>query len=57
MRVLIVDDHAVLRDGLKNILDQPRGTAVCGEASSAQEAIDSRTATGMGSCCPRHLAW
>lgn len=40
MRVLIVDDHAVLRDGLKNILDQPRGTVVCCEASSAQEAIE-----------------
>ena len=39
MRVLIVDDHAVLRDGLKNILDEPRGTAVCHEASTAQEAF------------------
>ena len=38
MRVLIVDDHAVLRDGLKNILDEPRGTAVCHEASTAQDA-------------------
>jgi len=41
MRVLIVDDHAVLRDGLKNILDEPRGTAVCYEASTAQEAVQS----------------
>ncbi|HXD18532.1 MAG TPA: response regulator transcription factor [Vicinamibacterales bacterium] len=41
MRVLIVDDHAVLRDGLKNILDEPRGTAVCHEASTAQEAVQS----------------
>lgn len=40
MRVLIVDDHAVLRDGLKNILDQPRGTAAFCEASSAREAIE-----------------
>jgi DNA-binding NarL/FixJ family response regulator len=40
MRVLIVDDHAVLRDGLKNILDEPRGTAVCHEASTAQEAVE-----------------
>ena len=41
MRVLIVDDHAVLRDGLKNIVDEPRGTAVCHEASTAQEAVQS----------------
>lgn len=40
MHVLIVDDHAVLRDGLKNILDQPRGAALCREASSAPEAIE-----------------
>jgi two-component system, NarL family, invasion response regulator UvrY len=40
MRVLIVDDHAVLRDGLKNMIDEPRGTAVCREASTAQEAVD-----------------
>jgi two-component system invasion response regulator UvrY len=40
MRVLIVDDHAVLRDGLKNILDEPRGTAICHEASTAQEAVE-----------------
>jgi DNA-binding NarL/FixJ family response regulator len=39
MRVLIVDDHAVLRDGLKNVLDEPRGTAVCHEASTAREAV------------------
>jgi two-component system, NarL family, invasion response regulator UvrY len=40
MRVLIVDDHAVLRDGLKHMIDEPRGTAVCREASTAQEAVD-----------------
>ena len=40
MRVLIVDDHAVLRDGLKHIIDEPGGTAVFGEASTAQEAME-----------------
>ena len=40
MRVLIVDDHAVLRDGLKHIIDQPSGSAVFGEASTAQEAME-----------------
>jgi DNA-binding NarL/FixJ family response regulator len=40
MRVLIVDDHAVLRDGVKAIVDEPHGKAVCGEASTAKEALE-----------------
>ena len=38
-RILIVDDHEVVRDGLKKLLnDQPTKAAV-GEASSASEAL------------------
>jgi DNA-binding NarL/FixJ family response regulator len=40
MRVLIVDDHAVLRDGVKAIVAEPHGKAVCGEASTAKEALE-----------------
>jgi DNA-binding NarL/FixJ family response regulator len=40
MRILIVDDHAVVRDGLKTIFDETPGTAVFGEASTAQEALN-----------------
>jgi two-component system, NarL family, invasion response regulator UvrY len=40
MRVLIVDDHAVVRGGVRNIVDEPRGTAVCGEAGTRAEALE-----------------
>lgn len=39
MRILIVDDHAVVRDGLKTIFDETPGAAAFGEASTAQEAL------------------
>ena len=39
LRVLIVDDHAVVRDGVKRIFDERPGEAVFGEASTAREAL------------------
>lgn len=39
-RILIVDDHEVVRDGVKRILDKPRGAASFGEASTAPEALE-----------------
>src|SRR3990172_10183266 len=41
LRVLIVDDHAVVRSGLRAVLEGEEGIAVCGEASSAGEAVSS----------------
>lgn len=38
-RVLIVDDHEVVRDGVKRILDEQPGAVTFGEASTAQEAL------------------
>jgi two-component system, NarL family, response regulator NreC len=38
-RVLLVDDHAMLRSGLKLLLQRQAGTAVIGEASDGLEAI------------------
>ena len=38
-KILIVDDHAVVRDGLKRMFDEPPGTVTFGEASTAHEAI------------------
>ena len=38
-KVLIVDDHEVLRDGVKRVLDKQPGTATFGEASTVQEAL------------------
>ncbi|MDE3084892.1 MAG: response regulator transcription factor, partial [Verrucomicrobiota bacterium] len=40
MRILIADDHAVVRQGLKQILAVEFRKAEFGEASNAQEAID-----------------
>lgn len=38
-RVLIVDDHPVVRFGLRQALEDEGDFEVCGEASSAQEAL------------------
>src|SRR3989441_9290605 len=40
MRILIADDHAVVRRGLKQILADEFKRAVFGEARNAQEALD-----------------
>ncbi len=39
IRVLIVDDHAMLRAGFRAILDAQDGIAVVGEAASGAEAV------------------
>ena len=40
MKILLADDHAVVRSGLKQILVEEFPKAEFGEAASAQEAID-----------------
>lgn len=39
-RILIVDDHAVVRDGIKRIFDEQPVAAVFGEAVTPQEALN-----------------
>lgn len=39
MRVLIADDHTILREGLKQILADQDGIAVAGEAENGTEAL------------------
>lgn len=39
IRVLIVDDHAILRDGIRSLLDRQEGIAIVGEASNGKEAL------------------
>lgn len=39
-RLLLVDDHAVVRSGLRMLLENERDIEIIGEASSAHEAID-----------------
>lgn len=39
MRILLADDHAVLRSGLRYLLAAQQGMVVVGEAESGQEAV------------------
>ena len=39
-KVLIVDDHPIVRQGISQLIDQEPDFATCGQAGSAQEALD-----------------
>lgn len=39
IRVILVDDHPVVRAGLRSVIDAPDHIAVIGEASSGEEAL------------------
>lgn len=39
VRVLVVDDHTILRSGLVEIINESAGLRVCGEAASSAEAL------------------
>jgi len=38
-RVFLVDDHPVVRQGIRSVVDEEPDMAVCGEAESASEAL------------------
>jgi DNA-binding NarL/FixJ family response regulator len=40
IKVMIVDDHSLVREGLKAVFDQGKDIDVVGEAGSGEEAID-----------------
>jgi DNA-binding NarL/FixJ family response regulator len=40
LRILIADDHAFLRRGLRTVLDASPDCEVCGEAANGQEAVE-----------------
>src|SRR5512144_3386929 len=40
IRLLLVDDHAVVRSGLKMLLENERDVQIIGESASASEAIE-----------------
>ena len=61
LRVVIVDDHALFRDGLATILGAQPGIEVAGQGGSAQEAVTlarelNRTLSCWISTC-RGAAW
>jgi DNA-binding NarL/FixJ family response regulator len=39
LKILIVDDHPVVRKGLRALLEAQRGWRVCGEAANGREAV------------------
>ena len=40
MRILLADDHSVVRRGLRTLLETQAGWEICGEASNGREAIE-----------------
>jgi len=40
LRIMIVDDHGVIRRGVRNLIENHSGWMVCAEASDGQEALE-----------------
>jgi DNA-binding NarL/FixJ family response regulator len=40
LRILIVDDHAVVRRGVRSLLESQEGWEVCGEATTGRDAVE-----------------
>jgi two-component system, NarL family, response regulator LiaR len=40
IRILLADDHAVLREGMRNLLEREKDFDVIGEASNGEEAVE-----------------
>ena len=40
INILIVDDHLIVREGIKRIIDDSAGMNVVAEASSGMEALE-----------------
>ena len=39
VRIVLVDDHAILRDGLRSVLERESDLTIVGEASSREEGL------------------
>jgi DNA-binding NarL/FixJ family response regulator len=40
LRILVADDHELVRHGLRSMLEAQPGWTICGEATTAREAVD-----------------
>jgi DNA-binding NarL/FixJ family response regulator len=40
LRILVVDDHAVVRRGVRSLLESRQGWDVCGEATTGRDAVE-----------------
>jgi hypothetical protein len=45
IRILIADDHAVVREGLRTLIDTEPGTQVVGEAEDGVEVVQKESAS------------
>jgi DNA-binding NarL/FixJ family response regulator len=45
-QIFIVDDHAMFREGLRQLIDREADLAVCGDAADATEALENINQTG-----------
>ena len=39
VRILIADDHEIVRQGVRTVLERQAGWVVCGEASTGRDAV------------------
>ncbi|MGH9439647.1 MAG: response regulator transcription factor, partial [Terriglobia bacterium] len=39
VRILIADDHAIVRRGIRALLELQRGWKICGESATGKEAV------------------
>ena len=67
MRILIADDHEIVRKGVRSLLSADPECEVCGEAIDGRDAVSRRTANGLrpttygqrlttGNDAPRHFS-
>ncbi len=40
LRILLADDHEIVRRGLKELLEEQPGWTVCAEAANGREAVE-----------------
>ena len=40
LRILLADDHAIVRRGLKELMEEHVGWSVCAEAATGREAVE-----------------
>jgi DNA-binding NarL/FixJ family response regulator len=43
-RILVVDDHPMMREGLRALISREQGLSVCGEAATVSEALEAAAA-------------
>ena len=41
LRILVADDHEVMRDGVRELIEHEPGWTVCGTATNGREAVES----------------